>query len=90
MHDPVRQTGPWLKARFVQGPSNYYRGTGKPRQSPAYSGNRLIGSGGIPFAAAARNHPISGAYSRLGNPMVPQPRVLHPYPAIRFADNHPR
>jgi hypothetical protein len=32
MHDPVRQTGHWLKS-IVQGHFNYYPVPGKPRQS---------------------------------------------------------
>ena len=38
MHDPVRQTGQWLKS-VVQGHFNYYAVPGKPRQSRRIPGS---------------------------------------------------
>jgi hypothetical protein len=39
----------------------------------------------------SQQHPFSWTRTlALGDRWLPQPRVLHPYPAVRFAARHPR
>jgi hypothetical protein len=50
-----------------------------------------LGIGGIYFAAAAQKRPISWErILALAARWFPAPRVLHPYPAVRFSASHPR
>ena len=53
MHDPVRQTGQWLKS-VVQGHFNYYAVPGNIGSLSVFR-DRVLGIGGILFAAEVRN-----------------------------------
>jgi RNA-directed DNA polymerase len=89
MHDPVPQTGKWLQS-VVQGYFNYH----------AVPGN--LGRLGVFRVWIARywrrtlrrrgqRRPMNWArLSRLLDRWLPKPRVLHPYPAQRFAATHSR
>jgi hypothetical protein len=67
MHDPVPQTGQWLKRvkLIVQGHFNYYAVPGTSTVS-AYSGIECSGIGGVHSAVEARNADHLVAYARLG------------------------
>src|SRR5712672_1702853 len=89
MHDPVRQTGPWLKS-VVQGHFNYYAVPGN-LDSLGIFRDRLIGHWWRTLRRRSQKRPISWERTlALANRWLPQPRVLHPYPAVRFAASHPR
>ena len=89
MRDPVPQTGQWLQS-IVQGYFNYtrYRETSRVWACSAI-GCSL--SGGVPFAAGARNAGSTGRASlywlRDG---FPNRERAHPFPDARFAATHPR
>jgi RNA-directed DNA polymerase len=89
MHDPVRQTGQWLKS-IVQGHFNYYAVPGNLDSLGVFR-DRLTGFWWRTLRRRSQKHPISWKRTlALADRWFPQPRVLHPYPAIRFAANHPR
>jgi len=89
MHDPVPDTGRWLKS-VVQGYSNYYAVPGN-LESLAVFRDRLLGLWwrNLRRRSQQRHLPWSRMLA-LGRRWLPHPRVLHPYPAVRFAASHPR
>src|ERR1700681_1384568 len=89
MHDPVRQTGQWLTSP-VQGHFNYYAVPGNLDSLGVFR-ERLIGQGWRTLRRRSQKRPFSWTRTlALADRWLPQPRVLHPYPADRFAASHPR
>jgi len=89
MHDPVRQTGQWLKS-IVQGHFLYYAVPGNI-QSLSVFRDRLTGSWWRTLRRRSQKRRISWENMlALADRWLPRPRVLHPYPADRFAATHPR
>ena len=89
MHDPVPQTGEWLKS-VVQGYFNYYAVPGN-LDSLAVFRERLLGLWWRRLRR--RSHKDRFSWNRtltLSQRWIPEPRVLHPYPVVRFAASHPR
>jgi len=89
MHDPVRQTGQWLKS-IMQGHFNYYAVPGN-LDSLAVFRERLLGLWWRRLRRRSQKDRFSWNRTlTLGGRWLPEPRVLHPYPAVRFAASHPR
>jgi RNA-directed DNA polymerase len=89
MHDPVRQTGQWLKS-IVQGHFNYYAVPGNLDSLGVFR-ERLIAQWWRTLRRRSQKRPISWKRTlALADRWLPRPRVLHPYPADRFAATHPR
>ena len=89
MHDPVRQTGHWLKS-IIQGHFNYYAVPGN-LDSLGIFRDRVLGHWGHTLRRRSQKRPISWErILALAARWLPPPRVLHPYPAVRFAASHPR
>src|SRR5271169_4072830 len=89
MHDPVPQTGEWLKS-VVQGYFNYHAVPGNLDSLGTFRDRvlRLWGQ-----ALRRRSQKSKSTWARrlaLAERWLPRPRVLHPYPAARFAASHPR
>ena len=89
MHDPVKQTGEWLKS-VVKGYFNYHAVPGN-LDSLAIFRKRLR----VPWWHNLRRRSQQRQFScnrmmALGERWLPQPSVLRPYPAVRFAASHPR
>jgi group II intron reverse transcriptase/maturase len=89
MHDPVPQTSKWLRS-VVQGYFNYYAVPGNLDSLGVFRDRvlRLWGQ-----ALRRRSQKSKSTWARrlaLAGQWLPQPRVLHPYPAARFAASHPR
>jgi RNA-directed DNA polymerase len=89
MHDPVPETGGWLKS-VVQGYFHYYAVPGN-LESLAVFRDRLLGLWwrNLRRRSQQRHLPWTRMLA-LGRLWLPQPCVLHPYPAVRFAASHPR
>ena len=89
MHDPVTQTGAWLKS-VVQGYFNYYAVPGN-LDCLAILRRRLLARWWhrLRRRSQQRHLPWTRMIA-LGERWLPQPCVLHPYPAVRFAASHPR
>lgn len=89
MHDPVAQTGEWLKS-IVRGYFNYHAVPGnidslnvfRERVSRLWRGSMLRRS---------QRHRLNWErMHRLLERWVPKPRIVHPWPRQRFAATHPR
>jgi RNA-directed DNA polymerase len=88
MHDPVRQSGEWLKS-VVQGYFNYYAVPGNIGSLSLFR-DRLLGNWWHTLCRRSQQRLPWEKMLGLGDRWLPRPRVLHPYPAVRFAANHPR
>src|SRR5713101_6060902 len=89
MHDPVRQTGQWLKS-IVQGHFNYYAVPGNIDSLSVFR-DRLTGHWWHALRRRSQKRRLSWTRMlALADRWLPRPRVLHPYPAARFAASHPR
>jgi len=89
MHDPIAHTGRWLRS-VVQGYFNYYAVPGNLDSLAAFR-QRLLALWWRRLRRRSQKHPFSWTRTlALGDRWLPQPRVLHPYPAVRFAASHPR
>ena len=89
VHDPVRQTGQWLKS-IVQGHFNYYAVPGNIDSLGVFR-DRLTGHWWRTLRRRSQKRRISWTRMlALADRWLPRPRVLHPYPAARFAATHPR
>jgi len=89
MHDPTALTGKWLQS-VVRGYFNYYAVPGN-LDSLAVFRQRLLALWWRRMRRRSQQHPFSWSRTlALGDRWLPQPRPLHPYPAVRFAASHPR
>jgi RNA-directed DNA polymerase len=88
MHDPVPQTGAWLKS-VVQGYFNYYAVPGNIVSLTLFR-DRLLGVWWRTLCHRSQPRLPWNRMLKLGHRWLPSPRVLHPYPAVRFAATHPR
>jgi len=89
MHDPVPETGGWLKS-VVQGYFNYYAVPGN-LDSLAIFRKRVRALWWHNLRRRSQQRHFSWTrMMALGERWLPQPCVLHPYPAVRFAASHPR
>jgi hypothetical protein len=89
MHAPIEETGKWLRA-IVQGYFNYHAIPGNGKRLRAFrDGVRRLWW----HALRRRGQRRPWTWERLA-PFVkrwlPSPRILHPYPSVRFDARHPR
>jgi group II intron reverse transcriptase/maturase len=89
MHDPVPQTGEWLKS-VVQGYFNYYAVPGNLDSIGVFRDRLLRLWGQSLRRRSQKSRPTWACRVALAERWLPHPRVLHPYPADRFAASHPR
>ena len=88
MHDPVLQTGNWLKS-VVQGYFNYHAVPGN-LGSLGMLRERVLSLWWHTLCRRSQKRLPWTRMLKLGARWLPQPRVLHPYPAVRFAAIHLR
>ncbi len=89
MHDPVRQTGQWLKS-VVQGHFNYYAVPGNLTSLGVFR-NRVLALWWRTLRRRSQKRRINWTRTLvLATRWLPQPRALHPFPDARFAATHPR
>jgi RNA-directed DNA polymerase len=89
MHDPVAQTGLWLKS-VVQGHFNYYAVPGNTASLSLFR-HRVLVHWWHTIRRRSQKRPIRWTRMLvLARRWLPKPRVLHPYPEVRFAATHPR
>jgi RNA-directed DNA polymerase len=89
MHAPVAETGKWLRL-VVQGYFNYHAVPGNSRRLRAFRDGvkRLWWQ-----VLRRRGQRRPWTWDRLipaANRWLPSPRILHPYPNVRFDAKHPR
>jgi group II intron reverse transcriptase/maturase len=88
-HEPIALTGKWLQS-IVQGYFNYHAVPGNTDSLHAFR-NRLVRLWRTMLIHRSQRHRLSWArMQRLADRWLPQPRVLHPYPRVRFDAMHPR
>jgi group II intron reverse transcriptase/maturase len=83
MHQPIRETGPWLQA-VLRGHYQYY---GVPRNYKALNAfrHRLIEQWRNVLRRRSQKHRITWRYmDRLAQRWLPKPRITHPYPTLRL------
>jgi RNA-directed DNA polymerase len=89
MHDPVKQTGEWLHS-VVQGYFNYHAVPGNLDRLSLFR-DRVTRLWRWALRRRGQKHrPNWARIGRLVARWLPIPRVLHPYPNVRFAANHLR
>src|SRR6266576_426076 len=89
MHDPVPQTGQWLKS-VVQGYFNYYAVPGNLTSLGVFR-DRVLALWWRTIRRRSQKRRISWTrILALAQRWLPQPRALHPFPDARFAASHPR
>jgi group II intron reverse transcriptase/maturase len=89
MHDPVEQTGKWLQS-VVRGYFNYHAVPGNMQRLKAFR-TRVIRLWRWTLRCRSQKHrPNWARVLQLTERWLPEPRVLHPYPSVRFAATHPR
>jgi hypothetical protein len=89
MHDPLSQTGQWLKS-IVQGHFNYYAVPGNTASLSLFRHRLLVHWW---HSVRRRSQKHRTPWTRmldLATRWLPAPYVLHPYPDARFAATHPR
>jgi RNA-directed DNA polymerase len=88
MHDPVAQTGEWLKS-VVQGYFNYHAVPGNMDSLRIFR-ERVIRLWRRTLIRRSQTHCITwDRMHTLAERWLPRPRELHPSPVLRFAANHP-
>jgi len=89
MHDPVGQTGQWLRS-VVQGYFNYYAVPGN-NVSLSLFRHRVLVCWWHSIRRRTQKHRINWTRMlTLAKRWLPPPAVLHPFPDARFAATHPR
>src|SRR5438552_2762400 len=89
MHDPTEQTGEWLQS-VVQGYFNYHAVPGNTDSLGIFR-QRVTRLWRWALRRRGQKHrPNWARIQRLAARWIPAPRVLHPYPELRFAATHPR
>jgi RNA-directed DNA polymerase len=89
MHDPLARTGAWLRS-IVQGYFNYHAVPGNTDSLSAFR-YRVIRLWRSTLLSRGQRHRLTWVRMRkLADRWIPQPRVLHPYPRVRFDATHPR
>jgi len=89
MHDPLSQTGQWLRS-IVRGYFNYYAVPGNTASLSLFR-HRLLVLWWHSVRRRSQKHRISWTRMLdLATRWLPAPQVLHPYPDARFAVTHLR
>jgi RNA-directed DNA polymerase len=89
MHDPVLQTGKWLRS-VVQGYFNYHAVPGNMQRLNVFR-ERVTRLWRRALRRRSQKHRLTWArIHRLVAIWLPRTHVLHPYPNARFAATHPR
>ena len=84
MHDPVGQTGQWLRS-VVQGHFNYYAVPGNNASLSLFR-HRVLVCWWHTIRRRSQKHRINWTRMLdLAQRWLPQPAVLHPFPDARFA-----
>ncbi len=88
-HDPTRETGAWLR-KVVMGYYQYHAVPGNSAQLRIFWRRACRLWRNVLVRRSQRAHVRWGRLFPIWYRWIPQPRVLHPYPHVRFAATHPR
>src|SRR5665213_3340843 len=88
-HDPTRETGAWLR-KVVLGYYQYHAVPGNSTQLRVFWRRACRLWRSVLVRRSQRAQVRWGRLFPILHRWIPQPRVLHPYPDVRFAATHPR
>ena len=88
MHEPVAEVGAWLR-KVVTGYYQYHAVPGNIDQLSVF-GQRLRRLWWLTLRRRSQQPVLWGWVTRISTCWIPAPRVLHPYPVLRFLATHPR
>jgi len=90
IHEDLAQTGAWLQSVF-RGWCQYYAVPGNyPRLQQFRDAIQDMWLRTLRRRSQRGRHLTWEKFSRLTKRWLPTPRILHPYPNVRFASQHPR
>jgi group II intron reverse transcriptase/maturase len=89
MHWPVSEQGEWLK-RVVGGFFNYHAVPTNSRTLAAFRHHVTIIWGRTLRRRSQKDRTTWDRVAQLAEEWLPRPRILHPWPSVRFAVRHPR
>lgn len=88
-HHTISETGRWLRA-VVQGYLNYHAIPGNSQTLEAFCTQvRRLWLAELRRRGQKHRMPWS-RYAKIANRWIPRPRVIHPYPSVRFYAKHSR
>ena len=88
-HEPVERTGAWLRS-VVQGYFNYHAVPGNYGSLETFRYQVTLAWRRALSRRSQRARQKWGRVASLVERWLPRPRILHPYPQVRFAVTHPR
>ncbi len=89
MHDPIPQQGAWL-GRVVRGHFNYYAVPTNAKSLVAFRHHVVNLWRRTLRRRSQKDRTKWAGMTRLAAHYLPAPRILHPWPNVRFAVTHPR
>jgi RNA-directed DNA polymerase len=89
MHEPAAQNGRWLRS-IVRGYFNYHAVPGNIDSLSAFRYRLIRLWRTTMIHRGGKRHLTWARMQKLADRWIPQPRVLHPYPGVRFDAMHPR
>ena len=89
MHQPVPEQGRWLK-QVVSGFFNYHAVPTNSRALSAFRYHVMVLWQRTLRRRSQRDRFSWDRITKLADDWLPRPRILHPWPSIRFAVKHPR
>ena len=89
MHWPIPKQGKWLK-QVVSGFFNYHAVPTNSRTLAAFRHHVTIIWGRTLRRRSQKDRTTWDRVAQLAEEWLPRPRILHPWPSVRFAVRHPR
>jgi RNA-directed DNA polymerase len=89
MHQPIPDQGKWLE-QVVTGYFNYYAVPTNSRSIGAFRYHVVNLWRRSLMRRSEKDHTTWARITRLATHWLPKPRILHPWPKVRFAVKHPR
>ena len=89
MHWPISEQGEWLK-QVVVGFFNYHAVPTNSRALAAFRRHVMVLWGRTLRRRSQKDRTTWDRIARLAEEWLPKPRILHPWPNVRFAVKHPR
>jgi RNA-directed DNA polymerase len=89
MHHPIAQTGKWL-GQVVSGYQAYHAVPTNFAAICAFRHHVIIRWHRVLCRRSQKGRVVWERMAKLADEFLPKPQILHPWPTVRFAVNHPR